>query len=487
MRLLPLAAVSLLLFLVPAQAQIDPAPGAGPTDDVLAEALATVGFTRADLGYRPKGYWNRYPDPATTPYKLRAFDDLLAEPLMTYDYTRTMANAVGRYLNPADENNGGPDSLYHLVYSLGVDRFMGGFRNYSANLTRVPDAANPLKSAIQEAYRDGARDLEAPTFGASTAWPVEKSPDAAMLASVPLELQTIVARALLNELEAAHWRELALRNCDGNALATVFAIRDLGQSQGDGQVYYPAVDDVAKSMDWQSMGYCWLKAAAAAGHLRKEAGDWVATQTPATLAAVHFDFVTPQGRVVITGSGADTLDGDPVALWLDLGGNDTITAAVGSATTQQMPVAIGVDLGGHDTYTTTSPGLGAGILGAGMLWDAGSLGNAFNAESLALGVGQLGCGAINVEGDNPDLYRANSSASGAGLLGIGISADGGGADSYTLTGGEGLGFGGVGGIGVLADVSGDDHYYAEPDASKSPGRADYHSDFAVNVSNAMGV
>ena len=47
--------------------------------DLLDNSLASVGKTKADLGYHPKGYWNRYP--FEIPYKLPAFDDLLAEPL----------------------------------------------------------------------------------------------------------------------------------------------------------------------------------------------------------------------------------------------------------------------------------------------------------------------------------------------------------------------------------------------------------------------
>ena len=44
--------------------------------DLLDDALSEVGKNRADLGYHPKGYWNRYP--VEIPYKLPAFDDLLA-------------------------------------------------------------------------------------------------------------------------------------------------------------------------------------------------------------------------------------------------------------------------------------------------------------------------------------------------------------------------------------------------------------------------
>ena len=51
--------------------------------DLLGEALESVGFTRADLGYRPAGYWTRYP---RVPYMMPFFDDLFSEPMRVYDY-----------------------------------------------------------------------------------------------------------------------------------------------------------------------------------------------------------------------------------------------------------------------------------------------------------------------------------------------------------------------------------------------------------------
>lgn len=491
--LLPLLVSVLSLTFAPAIALPVVPPGAGPTDDAVAVALATVGFTRENLGYRPKGYWNRYPDPVTTPYKLRAFDDLFSEPLKTYDYTRTMANAASRYLDPAygtKEGEKKSEVLYHLTYLLGVDRLMGGFRNYSANLTAVPHPTEPLKEAIRAAYAYGGKQLESPTFGQTSPWPAEGSPEATMLATIPLELQSIVAKALLNMLEAAHWRDVALRNVDGADLAAAFAIRDLGMTQGDGQVYYPAIDDVAQDMDWQSMGYAWLKTASAAGMLREEAEEWVKLHPEeATHVALALD--TPMGSIVLDCSLPSIIEGDPIALMLDLGGNDEYVATVGATASLQTPIAIAVDVEGNDTYgwseVTYEPSLayGAGIHGCGVLWDAQG-DDSYHASNLGLGAGQLGCGVLYDE-SGADEYFASTSSQGAAYLGVGLCLDGGGADHYTLHGGEGQGFGGVGGIGILADFAGDDTYYAEPDATKATGRADYHSEFAINVSNAQGV
>jgi len=486
---LPFALLSLLA--------ISPAISAPRVPDAIEEALAQVGWTRDDLGYRPKGYWNRFPDPAAASHKLRAFDDLFSEPLRSYDYPRTMANAAAKYLDPAFgsvEPEKKSDALYHLVYSIGVDRFVGGFRNFSPNLTAVAPAEEPLKTAIGAMYAYSGRDLQPTSFGATTAWPAEGSPDAEALKEIPLELQMIVARAIYNLLNAARWRDLALRNCDSDDLTAVFAIRDLGPTQGDGLVFYPAVADVAASIDWQSMAYSWLKATAAAGLLREEAAQWVASQPAGRdyLAKRHYEFSTPLGRIVIGDGRARSFNllDDPgsIALCLDLGGNELYQAPVGSATDLFTPVAIAVDLGGDDWYgdPAQNAGFGTGIFGVGILWDAAG-NDHYEGKTLALGAGQFGCGVLFDEGEGKDHYTAETSGQGCGYLGLGFCIDGGGDDKYTLSGGEGQGFGGIGGIGVCIDRAGNDTYFAEPDATKAAGRADYHSAFAINVSNAQGV
>ena len=53
------------------------APGAAQEGDALDESLALVGLRRADLGWRPKGWWAKFP--AQIPYKLRSFDALFAQ------------------------------------------------------------------------------------------------------------------------------------------------------------------------------------------------------------------------------------------------------------------------------------------------------------------------------------------------------------------------------------------------------------------------
>ena len=51
--------------------------------DRLGAALGLVGFSRDDLGYQPKGYWSRYPNPDQMPYLLPFFNEpfTLSRPL----------------------------------------------------------------------------------------------------------------------------------------------------------------------------------------------------------------------------------------------------------------------------------------------------------------------------------------------------------------------------------------------------------------------
>ena len=104
--------------------------------DALDEALAQVHLERKDLGWRPRGYWSRFPQ--DIPYKLLHFDDCLAEPLAIVNVARTMGNAERTLLDPealakpAEKSDG---SLYKAAFALGVERKIGSFRGYSANLT----------------------------------------------------------------------------------------------------------------------------------------------------------------------------------------------------------------------------------------------------------------------------------------------------------------------------------------------------------------
>jgi hypothetical protein len=201
---------------------------------------------------------------------------------------------------------------------------------------------------------------------------------------------------------------------------------------------------------------------------------------------VHVDFLTPLGRVAIGGTGPDVYASGDYAVLVDLGGDDTYHGCVGASASLAVPIAVAIDLAGNDRYLCTDPEAvtqGAAVLGAGVLLDlAGD--DTYSARTGAQGYGLFGLGML-VDFDGNDRYTLDYSGQGAAYFGIGLALDGTGNDTYYLLG-DGQGFGGPGGVGVLANVSGNDTYTAEPLASKA-GRPDYHSKMAITVSQAQGV
>ncbi len=114
--------------------------------DLLDSALALVGKTKSDLGYHPKGYWNRYP--FEIPYKLPAFDDLFAEPLRVYDYSQSMKASFTALMTDSVIVDANSSPLYQLTYQMAWERRIGGFRSYSANLIDSVTSTAPLVDAV---------------------------------------------------------------------------------------------------------------------------------------------------------------------------------------------------------------------------------------------------------------------------------------------------------------------------------------------------
>jgi hypothetical protein len=466
------------------------AGGAAEAPDRLGEALKLVGFSRDDLGYRPKGYWSRYPNPDQMPYKLPFFDDLFAEPLRVYEFTAIMAMAVQAYLAPeglAKE----PKALYQLVYFLGVDRRTTGFRSYGANLDPQVDENAPLVRAIERVYAATGTRLTEVTFGLKPGaswrqWDTDAQQDLAnQAARLDPALQKPLAALVLNVLDAYLWRQRAIRNVRHEDLYAVFSTRDLPDTHSGSRVYHFEIDDLAKALDEQSLYYAGMKAVQAADDARR-AFAAVLQQPPAGLAEVRFDFLTPIGRIVLAGTGNDTHGHSDAAVLVDLGGNDRYTGAVGATTSLDLPVSIAIDCAGDDLYDPVAapmPTQGAGILGAGVLIDAGG-NDTYRAGSHAQGLGLFGLGLLfDQEGD--DSYSLTVAGQGAGYFGLGYLFDVSGNDRFYLHG-DGQGYGGPGGVGVLANYAGEDQYVAEPDATKT-GRPDYHSEGKTSISQAQGV
>lgn len=481
-------------------------PCIGATDDgapadVIEQILSEVGFERTDLGYHPAGYWNRFP--LDTPHRLTSFDALFGEPLKLYDYATTMTNSVEIYLDPAYADTAG-DGLYKLVYNLGVDKKLGGFRSYSANLKTAPDSDEPLVTAIEQLYQLGGRETEIYTFGNRVEWPDIAGQVRERTEGLPDSVRIMLAELIVNLTDAVKWRNTALRNCDEKDLQRALHIRDLADTQGDGQVYYPELDDIAADIDWASMHYAALKTAAAAEKAERGLRRF-AKEVPDDF---HLELSTPFGAIAMFSPvyrtervpppamfgmlrasipGWMEYDADNSFLIVDFGRKTIYQGTPGATASLANPVSVVVDLDGDDYYgyerSNYPPSAGVGLLGIGLVLDSRG-DDHYTGSVYAQGAGLFGVGMLlDREGD--DTYIAELSAQGAGYFGIGLCFDGTGDDRYYLYG-DGQGMGGVGGgIGVCASFGGDDKYTAEP-FSENYDRGDYHSDHKINGNNAQG-
>lgn len=444
--------------------------------DLLDEALALVDRDRSDLGYHPKGYWNRYP--VEIPYKLPAFDDLFAEPLKVYDYSYSLRAAVEHYCSDSAFWALDNSALYQLSYHLAWERRVGGFRNYSANLIDSVESDTPLLEVMRQIYLYSGEQLQYRAFGDVSDWPNLETELAETTADLDPEIEQILATWLINLMEAHRYRQLAFRDVPLETQLQLYAIDDLDATQGDGQKYYPQFDDCAGRLDWQSLVYASYKAIAAtdiaAKKLKALRGRGVETS---------FAFDTPLGKVLINSAEADVVTADDYLLICDFGGDDQYYAGGGGS--PQLPISVLVDLAGDDTYGNerSKRKFGCGICGVGVCVDvAGD--DIYESERLANGVGIFGTGML-ADYEGKDSYRQMVSGQGCGYFGVGLLVEVAGDDDYYLAG-DGQGAGGVGGgVGILADYAGSDSYTAEP-FSEVFNRGDYHSEHKINANNAQG-
>jgi len=481
---------------------------AGDTPDALEQALAAMNITVADLGYRPRAHWARYPHPRTTPHVLPFFEDLHARPLDTYAFTRNLGNAVEEMLTPeklreAPDDKDRKETLFRLGVVLGTDRLIGGFRGYSANLNPEPWESEPLLHAcVTLLERSGKPLRRSMSFGGTYAKeePTPRGKLRAEVDEVPGLLHLPLAKLILNLIEAREWIDLGLRDVPQEMRDRLFAaLPDLLEETPDGLGYDPVFDDVAKAVDAPSLYYGCLKALQATHDARRELG---AIQPPPSTVegrdpewpAFRFRLGTPWGTVRFDNHYEnDRHEANPL-LVVDFCGQGVFWEPLG-ATGSHHPLSVALllehtgTLGNSHAYDVQKEAgsglLASGVLGCGILYVSGDQGSSYITGDFGQGFGMFGLGALIDEGGN-DYYKMASAGQGAGFFGIGLLLDAGGNDEYKLLEGDGQGFGGPGGIGVLADRGGDDTYYAERDASKA-GREDYHSDDKIAANNAQGV
>ena len=481
------ASVAVALLVAPVAAA-DP-PATKPQADAIDESLALQHLTRKDVGWQARGTWEGYP---IVPYKLRHFDDLLAEPFATVPWVRAMGAGVRQYLSPeklTEKGVRGSGALMQAVHALGINRRFGGLRSYSANLTAKP---TPLDQAILAVYAAAGRPSKFVTFGQESPYPTVEKDLADAAGKLPKEISEVLGQLVLNLVDAHRWADLAFRNVPMEQRLAVSKRLDLGQEEVDAIDYEPAVDDVAAKWDEASLWYAAMKTVEALDQARVALTPLVGANA-AALKEYRFDCTTPWGRVVVLGTGndkyfpglkADQGDEAPFVL-VDLGGNDDWQARVAAAG-PTCSISAMLDLDGADAYTSRGLAQGSGVTGIGVLLDASGDDTYRSFGSLSQGAGQFGLGAlIDLGGD--DYYASQYSSQGAGFFGIGLLFDCAGKDKYQVLS-DGQGFGGAAGVGVLADRSGDDQYWAEPDPKISQ-RPSYHQlkdAPIVSVSNAQG-
>lgn len=208
-----------------------------------------------------------------------------------------------------------------------------------------------------------------------------------------------------------------------------------------------------------------------------------------------FSTPTPLGKVVLRGGGADTWNPkDPqtkgdLLLALDSGGNDTWLVRAGANTSVDNPIAVAIDLGGDDTYTyapapdpqpweavlppdedsrtvaqaghapwslSTQSRQGAGRLGVAVLVDLGGGKDHYRALRMAQGYANFGVGVLWDDGGN-DRYEGEAGVQGAAAVGIAIAYDGGGDDTRWAVH-NAQGFAWMSSGGLLYDRGGHDDY-----------------------------
>ncbi len=447
-----------VLALLPlAHGKDEPAPR-----PALENALEAMGIGAKDLGYRPKAHWPRYPHSKTVPYVMPFFDDLLANPLDTYMFTRTLGNAIEDMLTPellrAAPKKGGKETLYKLGIMLATERRIGGFRVFGIDTSQLGnDVGDPFAVALSSIPRAHVRG------------------DVGVL---PKELKAPLGRLLLDLVDAREWIERGLRHVSESQRRRVFeALPRLSEDTPDGTKYYPVFDDVAKVIDEHSLHFGCLKALQAVQNARRAIG---AVPVPESgWPPFRVGFRTEWGTVEFNSTDEPSDVIDPFLI-VDFGAARRRGPLGATSPHQSLSVALlmgAAPVGARD--------FASGICGCGIVYEASGTDTVYESKTWGQGAGLFGLGVLIDEGGN-DVYEMRSCGQGAAFFGAGLLLDAAGDDKYVLREGDGQGFGGPNGIGILADRSGDDFYYAEPDASKA-GRADYHSKHEIAVSNAQGV
>ncbi|MFA6572491.1 MAG: hypothetical protein WCT77_14780, partial [Bacteroidota bacterium] len=443
------------------------------TKDAFESMLNTLGISTDNLGYTPKGYWMRYPVPQDIPYKFVAFDGLFEKPDKIYDYCRNMALSVEDFLHP-DYMKNNHNGIMKVGYYCGVQNLTSQFRAYNSSLWAEIDSTEPLLKAIKEIYTVTHSVWRYNRMEEAADFPlVEKSIRTAITKINP-DIQKLIARTVLHLLEAWQFRQIGMRNVNMSDAEACWRIRHLGETQFDGMEYFPQMENVAKTIDMNSIYYAGLKVMETGQLL----GDTIVSLKHSSASIdwknQNLNILTPIGRIILSGSRDDVHIYNDAFLLVDFGGNDLYKGCAGATPSLNIPISLVVDISGDDKYVNEDeymPSQGAAIFGAAMLLDMDG-DDEYISKRLSQGTAMFGIGILaDMEGN--DRYDLWTDGQGAAYFGIGLTIDNKGDDYYTIWG-DGQGYGGVGGVGMLINRTGNDTYLAEKESNRVF-RPDYHS------------
>ena len=432
--------------------------------DPIKDLMNCYGITEENLGYKPKGYWLRYPLPEQIPYALPAFNDLMAAPQYIYDYVNTAALSVEDFLHP-DYLKKNHDALLRLGFYTGVMHQSSEFRAYSASLWAEPDSKDPLMQAIKDMYASAGRVFTYNRMGEKGEFPLNEKDLQIALQGLHPSIQMQLAIALINMTEAWRFTQIGMRNVDYKDAVKAWRIRHLGETQFDGMEYYPELENIAKSIDMNSIYYAGLKLTSIAQQLADTLIALKNVKKDIKWKEQNFEWITPLGRIVISGTKNDIHHYTDAFLVIDLGGDDVYNGPAGATPSLQIPLSLFIDLDGNDQYLNEdefSPAQGAALFGAAMLYDVNG-NDLYKSKRLSQGAAMFGFGILADMNGN-DQYDMWTSGQGGAYFGVGLAIDNTGDDKYSIWG-DGQGYGGVGGMGALINRTGNDHYYAEKDTS----------------------
>ncbi len=447
-------------------------PPAPATPDVLDEALAKLGLTRCTFTYPDS--WRKAFSFVEDGYRLPYTDVIHDHPLLLPPFARKL----GADLDAA------ASSSRPVAQAIAVASSRLGYPltqcDPGPDLQAASDDAAPFAHAVADLIR-------------RTGGTADDAALAAQAQAMPVEFQRALVPVVRILSEAAAQRAGYLRQAPGLASelakvpSMVLAMKGTGINLSD--------DKVRKALAELNTGIFADYAARLA--LAVESADLGRFRDT---TGFSFTAITPLGAIVIRDGAANTYSpdeaglGSNILLLVDTGGDDVYRVPVG-ATVDNQPAALAIDLGGNDQYgyvevpnqldgarlpsdaagrytprdtpakdngpisLSSVPRQGAAILGVGMLFDLGGGKDHYRSLRMSQGFGALGVGVLYDDGGD-DLYDLEAMGQGAAMFGIGLALDGSGADvRKTYYSSQGFGF--VRAFGALIDSSGDDQYLAD--------------------------